>query len=80
MIEPGTYVLNKDMTMVDVNLGRMIGLLKGEAVVVKASVGGGKCQLTTPKGDLIAMEMTLKQLQLQGWLNQTSKTKSQVAC
>lgn len=76
MIEPGIYKLNKTMTLIDLGSGRMIEVKLGESIQVRASLGGGKCQVTTPRGDLIAMELTLKKLHLDGYLTQTSATKA----
>lgn len=68
MFEPGSYKLNKAMTMVDVEVGRMIALPYGELIDIGRASGGGKIPVKSSKGDFVAMEKMLKELYLDGWI------------
>lgn len=68
MLEPGSYKLNKAMTMVDVEVGRMFPLPYGELIEVGRSIGAGRIPVKSSKGEFVAMEKTLKELYLDGWI------------
>lgn len=75
MIDNGIYLLNRALTMVDVEKGSMLRLGNADTIEIVQSLGQGKCLVKSRMGDFVAMEMTLKTLYLEGWLSQTGKNK-----
>jgi len=78
MIDQGSYKLGKSMMMVDVEMGKMLSLAYADTIEVVDSLGAGKCLVRSPKGDFVAMEVTLKKLYLDGWLEKVTRNRASV--